>query len=96
MGVHKQSVSFPDQAFAFARELVEAGEYPNISATVSGELARARASREKERKLFEVEVRRRLSLPLDTWEHLAESADFTSGARNHLLSILPGDSGKNR
>ncbi len=96
MGVHKQSVSFTDQAFAFARELVEAGEYPNISAAVSGELARARVSREKERKLFEVEVQRRLSLPLDTWEPLAEPADFTSDARNHLLSILPADSGNNR
>ncbi|SDG31302.1 hypothetical protein PUH89_13735 [Rhodobacter capsulatus] len=96
MGVHKQSVSFTDQAFAFARELVEAGEYPNICAAVSGELARARASREKERKLFEVEVQRRLSLPLDTWEPLAESADFTSDARNHLLSILPAGSGNNR
>ena len=41
MGVHKQSVSFTDAAFAFARELVESGEYPNISAAVSGELARA-------------------------------------------------------
>ena len=96
MGVHKQSVSFTDQAFAFARELVEAGEYPNISAAVSGELVRARATREKERKLFEVEVQRRLSLPLDTWEPLADSAEFTSDARNHLLSILSGDSGKNR
>jgi len=46
MGVHKHSVSFTDQAFAFARELVEAGEYPNISAAVSGELARARVTRQ--------------------------------------------------
>ncbi|PYF09247.1 hypothetical protein C8J30_110121 [Rhodobacter viridis] len=96
MGVHKQSVSFTDQAFAFARELVEAGEYPNISAAVSGELARARAAREKERKLFEVEVQRRLSLPLEAWEPLADSADFTRDARNHLLSILPAGSGNNR
>lgn len=29
MSVHKQSVSFTDTAFAFARQLVEAGEYPN-------------------------------------------------------------------
>ena len=51
MGVHKQSVSFSDTAFAFARELVESGEYPNISAAVSGEMARARAARERERVL---------------------------------------------
>jgi Arc/MetJ-type ribon-helix-helix transcriptional regulator len=30
MGVHKQSVSFTDAAFDFARELVESGEYPNV------------------------------------------------------------------
>lgn len=55
MGVHKQSVSFTDAAFAFARELVESGEYPNISAAVSGELARARTLRDRERTLLEVE-----------------------------------------
>ena len=49
MGVHKQSVSFTDAAFNFARELVESGEYPNISAAVSGEMARARAARELDR-----------------------------------------------
>ena len=63
MGVHKQSVSFTDAAFNFARELVESGEYPNISAAVSGEMARARAARERERLLFEAEVQRRLALP---------------------------------
>ena len=42
MGVHKQSVSFTEAAFAYARELVERGDYPNVSAAVSGELARAR------------------------------------------------------
>lgn len=41
MGVHKQSVSFTEAAFAYARELVERGDYPNVSAAVSGELARA-------------------------------------------------------
>jgi hypothetical protein len=33
MGVHKQSVSLNDTAFAFAHELVESSEYPNISAS---------------------------------------------------------------
>jgi antitoxin ParD1/3/4 len=85
MGVHKQSVSFSDAAFAFARELVESGEYPNISAAVSGEMARARAARERERTLFEAEVQRRLALPLDTWEHLGTTDSFTADARAHLL-----------
>ena len=49
MSVQKQSVSFTDTAFAFAKELVEAGEYPNVSAAVSGELVKAKAGRERER-----------------------------------------------
>ena len=84
MGVHKQSVSFTDTAFAFARELVESGEYPNISAAVSGEMARARAARERERMLFEVEVQRRLALPLDAWEPIKLTDSFTTDARAHL------------
>jgi len=84
MGVHKQSVSFTDTAFAFARELVESGEYPNISAAVSGEMARARAARERERTLFEVEVQRRLTLPLGAWEPISLTDSFTADARSHL------------
>jgi antitoxin ParD1/3/4 len=84
MGVHKQSVSFTDTAFAFARELVESGEYPNISAAVSGEMARARAARERERTLFEIEVQRRLTLPLDAWEPIGPIDSFTADARTHL------------
>lgn len=84
MGVHKQSVSFTDTAFAFARELVESGEYPNISAAVSGEMARARAARKRERVLFEIEVQRRLALPLNAWEPISAAGGFTAHAREHL------------
>lgn len=84
MGVHKQSISFTDTAFAFARELVENGEYPNISAAVSGEMARARMVRERERILFEAEVQRRLALPLDAWEPLQTGDTITADAREHL------------
>lgn len=87
MGVHKQSVSFTDAAFDFARELVESGEYPNISAAVSGELARGRAARERERILFETEVQRRLALPLDAWEPVRTGESITSGARAHLARL---------
>ena len=80
MGVHKQSVSFTASAFAYAKELVERGDYPNVSAAVSGELARARASRERDQALLEAEVRRRLSLPLDRWEPVGSLDDLTSGA----------------
>lgn len=84
MGAHKQSVSFTDVAFNFARELVESGEYPNISAAVSGELARARAARERDRSLFEAEVQRRLSVPVETWEPVLTRETISSGARAHL------------
>lgn len=93
MGVHKQSVSFTDTAFNFARELVESGEYPNISAAVSGEMARARATRERERAIFEAEVQRRLSLPLDAWEPVRTDETLTSVARSHLAKLVKADGG---
>ena len=87
MTVHKQSVSFTDAAFAFARELVEAGEYPNVSAAVSGEMARAKAARDRERALLEAEVQRRLALPPDQWEPAAALGTFTTTAREHLARL---------
>ena len=87
MTVHKQSVSFTDAAVAFARELVEAGEYPNVSAAVSGEMARAKAARERERALLEAEVQRRLALPPDQWELAAALGAFTTTAREHLAQL---------
>lgn len=87
MGVHKQSVSFTEAAFAFARELVESGEYPNVSAAVSGEMARAKAARDQARVLFEAEVQRRLTLPLDQWEPVAPADSITADARDYLAAI---------
>ena len=87
MSVQKQSVSFTDAAYTFAKELVEAGEYPNMSAAVSGELAKAKAERDRERSLFEAELERRLSLPLDHWEPVGEASDVTAGARAHLAAM---------
>ncbi len=87
MGVQKQSVSFTDTAYAFAKELVEAGEYPNMSAAVSGELAKAKAARERDRAVLEAELERRLSLPLDEWEPVGEAAKVTGGARAHLAAL---------
>ena len=84
MGVQKQSVSFTDAAYSYAKELVEAGEYPNVSAAVSGELAKAKADRDRERSLLEAELERRLSLPVDQWEPLGDVTGVTAGARAHL------------
>jgi Arc/MetJ-type ribon-helix-helix transcriptional regulator len=80
MGVQKQSVSFTEAAYAYAKALVERGDYPNVSAAVSGELARARASREREQALLEAEVRRRLELPLDQWVPVGSLDELTAGA----------------
>lgn len=96
MGVHKQSVSFTDSAFAFARELVESGEYPTISAAVSGEMARARSAREKERALFEAEIQRRLNLPLDQWEPLGPAESITADARAHLADLMKSNTDSRR
>lgn len=87
MGVHKQSVSFTDTAFAFARALVESGEYPNVSAAVSGEMTRAKAVRDREGLLFAAEVQRRLALPMEHWEPVGSLDAFTTEARAHLATI---------
>lgn len=88
MGVQKQSVSFTDAAYAFARELVEAGEYPNMSAAVSGELAKAKAERERERTVLEAELERRMALPLDRWEPVGDVSEVMAGARAHLAAMV--------
>lgn len=87
MGVHKQSVSFTDAAYAYARELVARGDYPNVSAAVSGELARARAAREREQALLEAEVRRRIALPLDQWEPVGSIDDLFLEARERMDAL---------
>ena len=80
MGAQKQSVSFTEAAYAYAKALVEQGDYPTISAAVSGELARARTSREREQALLEAEVRRRLEVPLDQWVPVGSLDALTAGA----------------
>lgn len=87
MSVQKQTVSFTDTAYSFAKELVETGEYPNMSAAVSGELAKAKAERAQERAVLEAELERRLSLPLDQWEPVGNASDVTASARAHLAAM---------
>ena len=86
MGVKKQSTSFTDADFDSAREIAENSEYPNVSAVVSGALARAEAGGDKARALFEAEMKRRLALPLDRWEAVGELDRLPSDARAHLAS----------
>ncbi len=87
MSVQKQSVSFTEGAYAFARELVEAGEYPNVSAAVSGELTRAKTERDREKSVLEAELERRLSLPVEKWEPVGDVSDISAGARAYLSSL---------
>ena len=89
MSVHKQSVSFTESAFAYAKDLVERGDYPNVSAAVSGELARAREARVRDRALFEAEITRRLALPADHWEPIGDVQAVTADARAYLDEIAP-------
>lgn len=87
MAVRKQTVSFTEPAFDYARRLVDAGEYPNISAAVSGEMVRARAARESQATLLAAEVERRLALPLDQWEPVGEFREVTGEARARLTAL---------
>ena len=87
MAARKQSVSFTEAAFAFAQQLVDAGEYPNVSAAVSGELVRAKAAREHEAALLAAEIERRLALPLDRWEPVGDLAEVTRAARTRLAAL---------
>lgn len=87
MAVHEQSVSFTESAFAFARQLVEEGEYANVSAAVSGELARAKAIRDRERLLLGAEVERRLRLPVAQWVPIGALDEVTRSARVHLQKL---------
>ena len=87
MGVHKQSVSFSEDAYAFARELVESGEYPTVSDAVSGELERAKELRAWRQASLEAEMLRRLETPVEEWTPFAEGADLTRKAREYLRRI---------
>lgn len=94
MAARKQTVSFTEPAFAYAQTLVDAGEYPTISAAVSGEMTRAKAAREAEALLLAAEVERRLALPVDQWEPVGELSDVTREARDRLAQLRRTPAGK--
>ena len=87
MTARKQTVSFTEPAFAYAQTLVDAGEYPSISAAVSGEMVRAKAAREAHAALLAAEVERRLALPIDRWEPVGELSEVTGEARARLAEL---------
>jgi antitoxin ParD1/3/4 len=87
MAVRKQTVSFTEPAFAFAQDLVDAGEYPTVSAAVSGEMVRAKAARDAQAALLSAEVERRLALPLDQWEPVGELSEVTAKAHAELARL---------
>ena len=96
MGVRKQTVSFTEPAFAFAQGLVDTGEYPTVSAAVSGEMVRAKAARDAQAMLLAAEVERRLALPLDRWEPVGERSEVTARARAELARLRRESQGQPR
>ena len=96
MTARKQTVSFTEPAFAYAQSLVDTGEYPSISAAVSGEMVRARAARDAQAALLAAEVERRLSLPLDRWESVGELSDVTGEARDRLAALYRAQASNRR
>ena len=80
MSVHKQSVSFADAAFSYAKDRVDQSDYPNVSAAVSRELVCDRALRERDAALLAAEVKRRAELPPNQWEKVANPSVFMSDA----------------
>ncbi len=96
MPVRKQTVSFTEPAFAFAQDLVDTGEYPTVSAAVSGEMVRAKAARDTQAALLSAEVERRLALPLDQWEPVGELSEITAKARAELAQLRQGSQGQPR
>jgi antitoxin ParD1/3/4 len=87
MAARKQTICFTEPAFAYARKLVDAGEYPDISAAVSGEMVRARAARDARAARLAAEVERRLALPIDRWEPAGELREITGEARARLAEM---------
>ena len=96
MTARKQTVSFTEPAFAYAQSLVDIGEYPSISAAVSGEMVRARAARDAQAALLAAEVERRLYLPLDQWEPVGELSDVTGEARDRLAALYRAQASNRR
>ena len=87
MAARKQTVSFTEPAFAYAQTLVDAGEYPSISAAVSGEMVRAKAALDLCREQRRLRVPGRLALPTDQWEPVGELSEVTREARDHLAAL---------
>lgn len=93
MGIHKQSVDFSEDAYAYAKELVESGEYDSVSEAVSGELERAMELRALRQASLEAEMLRRLELPIDQWIPFKDGADLTRKAREYLERRRRDDNG---
>jgi len=73
----KQTTSYTEQAFAHVQALVSSGEYPTVSAAVSGVLMRDKERREREEQLLRAELDRRMALPADRWDEWAPGAVLT-------------------
>ena len=92
MSVQNKSVSFTDPALAYARELVESGEYPDVSAAVCGELAKARRLRESETRSLEADITRRIQASTDEWHPTRDVDQVSEETRNRLEALVRSQS----
>jgi antitoxin ParD1/3/4 len=77
----EQSINLTEAAIAFARELVETGQYPDIATAVSEEMIKARGAREHEHALHRAETQLRRTAYWDTWEPVSVIDRFPASDR---------------
>jgi antitoxin ParD1/3/4 len=70
------SINLTEAALAFARELVENGQYPDIATAVSEELIKVSGARDNEQTLHRAGTQLRPTAYWDTWEPFSVTDSF--------------------
>jgi hypothetical protein len=76
-----QSINLTEEALAFARELVETGQHPDIATAVSQEMIKARDAREREQALQRADTHPRRTAYWDSWEPVSVTDSFPASDR---------------
>jgi antitoxin ParD1/3/4 len=71
-----ESINLTEAALAFARELVETGQYPDISTAVSEEMIKARGARQHEQAPHIAGLKVRRIASWDAWEPVSVTDSF--------------------
>jgi antitoxin ParD1/3/4 len=77
----EQRINLTEAALAFARELVETGQYPDLTTAVSEEMIKARGAREHEHARHRAETQLRRTVYWDTWEPVSVTDRFPASDR---------------